>query len=119
MSLDLAPKIDELREVSKQIDVDLICITKPLLQNHIHDNVVEIAGYNIVRRDRDQGEHGGVCVYVKNAIKYHILNVYFLASPIMYQSKFNLWRDQLTKGKILYDLPGLETHETADHAEKT
>lgn len=70
--MSLAPKIDELREVSKQIDVDLICITESWLQNHIHDNVVEISGYNIVRRDRYQGEHGGVCVYVKNFIKYDI-----------------------------------------------
>lgn len=72
--MSLAPKIDELREVSKQIDVDLICITESWLQNHIHDNVVEISGYNIVRRDRYQGEHGGVCVYVKNVIKYDILS---------------------------------------------
>ena len=72
--MSLASKIDELREVSKQIDVDLICITESWLQNHIHDNVVEISGYNIVRRDRYQGEHGGVCVYVKNAIKYDILS---------------------------------------------
>jgi exonuclease III len=71
--MSLAPKIDELREVSKQIDVDLICITESWLQNHIHD-VFEISGYNIVRRDRYQGEHGGVCVYVKNAIKYDILS---------------------------------------------
>ena len=48
--MSLAPKIDELREVSKQIDVDLFCITESWLQNHIHDNVVEISGYNIVRR---------------------------------------------------------------------
>ena len=58
--MSLAPKIDELCEVSKQIDVDLFCITELWLQNHIHDNVVEISGYNIVRRDRYQGEHGGV-----------------------------------------------------------
>ena len=49
--MSLAPKIDELREVSKQIDLDLFCITESWLQ-----------------------KHGGVCVYVKNAIKYDILS---------------------------------------------
>jgi hypothetical protein len=72
--MSLAPKIDELREVSKQIDVDLFCITESWIQNHIHHNVVEISDYIIVRRDRYQGEHVGVCVYVKNAIKYDILS---------------------------------------------
>ena len=66
--MSLSNKIDELREVAKQIEVDLICITETWLQSHIHDNVVEIYGYNIVRRDRYQGNHGGVCIYVKNAI---------------------------------------------------
>ena len=73
--MSLSPKIDELREVAKQIEVDLICITETWLQSHIHDNVVEIYGYNIVRRDRYQGDHGGVCIYVKNAIKYELLSV--------------------------------------------
>ena len=72
--MSLAPKIDELREVSKQIDVDLICITESWLQTHIHDNVVEISGYNIVRRDRYLGEHGSVCIYIKNGIRYDILS---------------------------------------------
>ena len=72
--MSLSPKIDELREVDKQIEVDLICITETWLQSHIHDNVVEIYGYNIVRRDRYQGDHGGVCIYVKNAIKYELLS---------------------------------------------
>ena len=74
--MSLSPKIDELQEVAKQIDVDLICITETWLQSHIHDNVVEIYGYNIVRRDRYQGGHGGVCIYVKNAIKYELLSAF-------------------------------------------
>ena len=72
--MSLSPKIDELREVAKQIEVDLTCITETWLQSHIHDNVVEIYAYNIVRRDRYQGDHGGVFIYVKNAIKYELLS---------------------------------------------
>ena len=71
--MSLSPKIDELREVAKQIEVGLICITETWLRRHIHDNVVEIYGYNIVRRDRYQ-DHGGVCMYVKNGIEYELLS---------------------------------------------
>ena len=43
------------------------------LQNHIHDNVVSISGYNVIRRDIFDGQHGCVCVYIRNSIKYNLL----------------------------------------------
>ena len=60
--MSLAPKIDELRDVTTHANIDLICITETWLQNHIHDNVVSISGYNVIRRDRFDCQHG-VCVF--------------------------------------------------------
>ena len=32
--------------------------------------MVALESYNIIRRDRTQTEHGGVCMYIKNTIKF-------------------------------------------------
>ena len=72
--MSFAPKVDELRHVVKYANLDLVCITKSWLKSHIHDNVVALGSYNIIRRDRTKTEHGGVCVYIKNTIKFTVLD---------------------------------------------
>ena len=62
----LAPKIDEVR-------VAIVCMTETWLIEHHDGNIVNIAGYNIIRRDRVDVQHGGVCIYVKDSINYKIL----------------------------------------------
>ena len=42
------------------------------LKEHISDSVVNIEGYNIMRKDRSSLDHGGVCVYIKEDIKYEL-----------------------------------------------
>ena len=61
--MSLAPKIEELRHVTQNANLDCICITESWLRSHIHDNVVALEGFNIIRRDRVECEHGGVCMY--------------------------------------------------------
>ena len=75
--MSLAPKVDELRHVAKYANLDLVCITESWLKSHIHglrDNVVALESYNIIRRDRTEIEHGGVCVYIKNTIKFAVVD---------------------------------------------
>ena len=72
--MSLAPKIDELRHVLQNANLDCVCITESWLRTHIHDNVVALKGFNIIRKDRVESEHGGVCVYVKDTIKFTILD---------------------------------------------
>ena len=72
--MSLAPKIDELRHVLQNANLDCVCITESWLRSHIHDNVVALKGFNIIRKDRVESEHGGVCVYVKDTIKFTILD---------------------------------------------
>ena len=73
-TMSLAPKIDEVRHSVLQTDVDLACFTETWLTDFVHDNVIQIPGYNVVRRDRLIGQHGGVCLYVKKSIPFEILS---------------------------------------------
>ena len=75
-TMSLAPKIDEVRHSVLQTDVDLACFTETWLTDFVHDNVIQIPGYNVVRRDRLIGQHGGVCLYVKESIPFEILSQY-------------------------------------------
>ena len=54
--MSLAPKVDELRHVVKYANLGLVCITESWLKSHIHDNVVALENYNIIRRDRTETE---------------------------------------------------------------
>ena len=72
--MSLAPKIDEVREVVQQENYDLVCLVETWLQDHIHDNVVHVPWYNLIRRDRSGRIHGGVCIYVKDTIQFSRLD---------------------------------------------
>ena len=52
--MSIAPKI-EVREVLKNLNVDIGCFVKTWLQEHIPDQTVSAAGYNLIRRDRCVG----------------------------------------------------------------
>ena len=78
--MSIAPKIDEIREVLGNLNVDLGCFVETWLQKHIPDQIVAAAGYNLIRRDRCVGQHGGVCAYVRKTIKYHVLENLFNVS---------------------------------------
>ena len=54
--------------------MDCICITESWLQSHIHDNVVALKRFNIIRRNRVESEHGGVCMYIKDTISFTVLD---------------------------------------------
>ena len=72
--MSLAPKIDEVRYCAQDANLDLICLTETWLQSHIEDNAVSINGFNLVRKDRQLGVHGGICVFVKNSIPFIVLD---------------------------------------------
>ncbi|XP_022808365.1 uncharacterized protein LOC111345348 [Stylophora pistillata] len=71
--MSLAPNIDELRHVVLNANLDCICIAESWLRSFIHDNVVTLEGFNIIRRDRVESEHGGVCMYIKDTINFTVL----------------------------------------------
>ena len=36
-------------------------------------SVIAIDDYHVIRRDRQEGQHGGVCIYIKNSIIFSVL----------------------------------------------
>jgi hypothetical protein len=56
--------------------VDFACFTETWLTDSVHNNVINIPGFNIVRRDSVNGQHGGVCCYVNDSIPYEVLSQY-------------------------------------------
>ena len=75
--MSLAPKIDEVRDVIYRGNYDFVSFVETWLQGHIHDNVVDIQGYNLIRRDRCERQHGGVCIYIKDSIEFSVLDELF------------------------------------------
>lgn len=55
--MSLASKLDVLAEVIMNGNLYIACITEPWLYDHIHNIVVSIPGYNLVRRDRIDDYH--------------------------------------------------------------
>ena len=78
--MSLAPKIDEVRAVVQIICPDFISITETWLQSHTHSNVVGLNGYNLIRKDRQEGLHGGICIYIKDSIKVSFLDTLPISS---------------------------------------
>ena len=73
--VSLAPKIDEVSHVVQNANYDLVCITESWLRQHIPDSVMAINGNNIIRRDRKEATHGGVCMYIKETIPFSVLDL--------------------------------------------
>ena len=64
-AMSLAPKIDEVRSVILDSNLDLACITETWLKDTVNDNAIHIPGYKLVRKDRTFASHGGICVYIR------------------------------------------------------
>ena len=72
--MSLPPKIDEVRAVTQITCPDFISITETWLQSLINANTVELNGYNLIRKDRQEGIHGGICIYIKGSVKISLLD---------------------------------------------
>ena len=64
------------------------------------NNIVSVSGYNIERRDRSNGQHGGVCVYIRNSIGYEVL--YDMMNTNIEALWVKLRHLRLPRGKCLY-----------------
>ena len=59
--------IDEIRMLVKELGIHILAINETKLDNTIDDNLVNIDGFTIKRRDRDRNG-GGVAVYLKDTL---------------------------------------------------
>jgi hypothetical protein len=63
-TMSLAPKIDEIAYTVNNIDSDIAFFTETWLRENVPDEPISINGYKLYRRDRVNGQHGGVYMYV-------------------------------------------------------
>ncbi|XP_048587796.1 uncharacterized protein LOC5511459 [Nematostella vectensis] len=71
--MSLAPKIDEVKEFVLRKEADLVFITETWLKESVSDGVINIPDFSVVRRDRVEQMHGGVCAYIKDGCRFQHL----------------------------------------------
>ena len=69
----LPKHVEELRISKLFSNLDLFALNETRLDNTISDGLVNISGYDIVRKDRSR-RGGGVCIYLRTSINYKIRN---------------------------------------------
>ena len=65
----LPGKIDEIRHIVCNKNIDLIAFNETRLDRSIPDGLIDIDGYEVVRKDRSRNG-GGVCIYLRNSINF-------------------------------------------------
>ena len=66
----LLPKIDELRNIATETNAAVIGITESKLDSSVANNEVNIAGYSILRHDRNRNG-GGIACYIRSDLCYN------------------------------------------------
>ena len=67
----LSGHIDELRIVMSLKPLDILAVNETKLSSSISDELINIIGYQVVRKDRNTAG-GGVCFYVRNSINFKL-----------------------------------------------
>ena len=66
----LIPKLDEIKLLIENEDLEILCVSETWLQPNILDDLISIKNYNVFRNDNPLNSRGsGACIYVKNIIK--------------------------------------------------
>ena len=73
-TMSLAPKIDEIILCIIELKPDLACFSETWLHDIISVDCIDIPGYNLICKNQTSGVHGGVCLYIRNLIKFKTLN---------------------------------------------
>ena len=65
----LLPKHEELKFYLTNKKIQVFSVNETWLDSSIADNEIAIPGFNIFRRDRPKGSHGGVALYVRSELQ--------------------------------------------------
>lgn len=73
----IVPNINELQISILNTNMDFISVSETWLRSEMNEYAVEIEGYNLFRKDRNNAKagYGGVCLYVRKEIKCKIINI--------------------------------------------
>ena len=67
--------IDELNYIISKLKLDAFAVSESWLSEHLPNQLFEIEGYQIFRKDRLNKRAGGVCVYVKDYLNAKIIDI--------------------------------------------
>ena len=67
----LPGKINEIRHIVCNKNIDLIAFNETRLDRSIPDGLIDIDGYEVIRKDRSRNG-GGVCIYLRNSINFKV-----------------------------------------------
>ena len=74
----LLPKLEELKFYLTNKKIQVFSVNETWLDSSIADNEIAIPGFNIFRRDRPKGSHGGVALYVRSELQpFLMVNLYY------------------------------------------
>ena len=65
-SRSIVNKFDLFQATASVLNVDVIGVTETWLTSDISDSEIQLAGYEMFRKDRDNARGGGVLLYVKH-----------------------------------------------------
>ena len=68
-------KIDEMKNIIDDNELDIACVTENWLSNEVPQCGTDIDGYTCERRDRVDRRGGSVLTYIRNSIPYHRLSI--------------------------------------------
>ena len=74
--MSLSPKIVEIRLYVQDHVPDIMCFTETWLKDTVENSVIHIRNYTLVRKDRINAQHGGVCLYIKDTVPFTVLREY-------------------------------------------
>ena len=63
-------KLDQVKLMLMQANIDLMYITETWLNDNISNHELAIQGYKLVRKDRSTKRGGGIIAYIRNDIDY-------------------------------------------------
>ena len=67
--VSLPKHIDEVRLILAKTDFDILALNETRLDSSISNGLIGVAGYDIIRCDRNRSD-GGVCIYIRKSITY-------------------------------------------------
>ena len=96
-SQSIAKKMDEFRLTFHNSKATIITVTETWASASVTDSQMSLVGYNLIRHDRKGRRGGGLAVYIKNGIKYRVLE----KSPVEVKTEFIIFEICLSNVKIL------------------
>ena len=69
---------------------DFICLSETCLDSSVHDSLLEIDGYNLVRADHpNDTKRGGVCIYYKESLPVRVINLSYFEEALLLEMTYH------------------------------